>query len=365
MRSVYIHIPFCNHICSYCDFTKIFYNEKYINNYLDALKEEIEINYKNDEIKTIYIGGGTPTSLSIKELNKLFNIIKIFKLSNNNEFTMECNIESLTKEKLDLFKKNNVNRLSIGIETFNEKLLKYLNRHHRKEDIIEKINYAKKIGFNNINIDLIYGIKGQSIKDLNEDIDEFLKLNINHISIYSLIIEPHTKLYISREENIDEDLEIDMYNLICKRLKENNYIHYEVSNYGKRGYESIHNLTYWNNLEYYGFGLGASGFIDNKRYTNTKNINKYLNKQFIDNIENIDKKTNMENEMILGLRKLKGVNIKKFKEKYSLNIDEVFNITKLVKDKKLIIKDDYIFINPKYIYLSNEILINFIGDVDE
>lgn len=365
VKSVYIHIPFCSNICSYCDFTKLYYNKLYINKYLDTLKEEIELNYKNEIIDTIYIGGGTPTSLNIDELNKLFEIVKIFKISNTLEFTIECNIENLTKEKLDLMKKNNVNRLSIGIQTFNNKFLKYLNRNHTKDDVEKIIKYAKKISFDNINIDLIYGLKGQKLNDLEEDINEFLKLDINHISTYSLIIEPHTKLYIDNEDNIDEELDFKMYELICKKLKENDYIHYETSNFAKKGYESKHNLTYWNNLKYYGFGLGASGYIENTRYTNTKNINNYFDKKFIKEKEIINKKINMENEMILGLRKLKGVNINKFKEKYNIDLIKAFDIKELLKENKLIIKNDYIFINPKNIYLQNQILINFIGDENE
>lgn len=358
MKSIYIHIPFCNNICSYCDFAKVFYNEKYVLKYLESLEFEINNNYKNEIIDTLYIGGGTPSSLSIKELNRLFNILKKIKLSDNYEFTIECNIDSLTKEKIDLFKSNKVNRLSIGIETFNKKYLSFLNRKEFNLDILE---YAKK-KFNNINIDLIYAIPNETIEELNKDIDEFLKLNINHISLYSLIIEPHTKLYIDNVKNIDEDLDYEMYKLIDKRLKENGYIHYEISNYSKKGYESKHNLTYWDNKKYYGFGLGASGYIDNIRYTNTRNLDKYINHDYDRDITILDKNIEMENEMILGLRKLKGVNLKEFKEKFNIDIKEKFNIDKLIKEEKLIIKDNYIFINPRYIYLSNDILINFIGE---
>ena len=358
MKSIYIHIPFCNSICSYCDFAKVFYNEKYVLKYLESLEFEINNNYKNEIIDTLYIGGGTPSSLSIKELNRLFNILKKIKLSDNYEFTIECNIDSLTKEKIDLFKDNKVNRLSIGIETFNKKYLKFLNRKEFNLDVLE---YAKK-HFDNINVDLIYAIPNETIEDLNKDIDEFLKLNLNHISLYSLIIEPHTKLYIDKIKNIDEDLDYEMYQLIDKRLKENGFIHYEVSNYSKERYESKHNLTYWNNEHYYGFGLGASGYIDNIRYTNTRNLDKYINCDYDRDITILDKNMEMENEMILGLRKLSGVNINKFKEKFNIDIKEAFNIDNLIKEEKLIIKDNYIFINPKYIYLSNDILINFIGE---
>lgn len=362
MKSVYIHIPFCSNICSYCDFTKIYYNKKYINKYLDSLEKEINKYYNNEIVKTIYIGGGTPTSLDIDELNKLFKIIKVFKLDENVEFTIECNIENLTIEKLDLFKKNNVNRISIGIQTFNFKYLKLLNRNHNLKDVKKIINYAKKINFTNINIDLMYGFNGQTIKELDEDLNLFLSLNINHISTYSLMIEPHTKLYIENYKNIDEEMDYQMYEYIFKKLKENDFIHYEVSNFAKKGYESLHNLTYWNNLEYYGFGLGASGFINKVRYTNTSNMNQYLLGNYIKEKEVITKKLDMEYEMILGLRKLKGVNILDFTKKFNIDLVKYFNIEKLIEENKLIIKDNYIYINPKYIYIENEFLISFIGE---
>ena len=359
MKSVYIHIPFCKTICSYCDFCKMFYNEDLVNKYLLELEKEINKNYKGETLKTLYIGGGTPSSLNIKQLNKLLNIIKIFNLEENYEFTVECNIENITKEKLELLYKNKVNRLSIGIQTFNEKYLKFLNRNHMKEEIIEKINLAKTIGFKNINIDLIYAFPDETLEELESDINEFLKLDIEHISTYSLIIEPHTKLYIDKIENIDEDLDRKMYDLICKKL--NKYNHYEISNFGKEGYESIHNLTYWNNENYYGFGLGASGYINNIRYDNTKNINEYLKGNYIKNKEILSKNIEIENEFILGFRKIKGINIEKFNKKYD-NIFKYDVVNRLLKQNKLQKDEKNIFINTEYIYTSNNILIEFIGE---
>lgn len=360
MKSVYIHIPFCSSICSYCDFCKLFYNEQLVDKYLDILSEEIKEKYQYEEIKTIYIGGGTPTSLNIKQLTKLFEIIKIFNFKNI-EYTIECNIENLTEEKIDLFKKYGINRLSIGIQTFNQKNLKYLNRNH-DGSVSKIINYAKEQGFDNINIDLIYGINDETIEMLKEDLKLFLNLNVNHISTYSIIIEPHTKLYIDKTLNIDDSIDSDMYNLIIETLENNDFKHYEVSNFAKTGYESKHNLTYWNNEEYYGFGLSSSGYINDIRYTNTRNINKYLNKEFIFEEHILDKLEQMENEMILGLRKLEGVDMVLFEKKYNIKINEVFKTQKLLEEGKLVIKDNYIFINKEYIYLSNDILINFIGD---
>ena len=335
MKSAYIHIPFCEHICSYCDFCKMYYNKDLVDKYLIELNNEIKKKYKGEKLKTIYKGGGNPSSLNIEQLSNLLNIIKIFNLEKDYEFTFECNIENITEEKLNILYKNKVNRLSIGIQTFNEKYLKFLNRNHNKKDIKEKINIAKKIGFNNINIDLMYAFPNQTLKELESDIDEFLKLDINHISTYSLIIEPHTKLYIEKTKNIDEDLDRKMYDLICEKLKQNNYNHYEISNFSKENYESKHNLTYWNNENYYGFGCGASGYIDNIRYDNTRNIQEYLKGNYIKDKEKLTKNITIENEFILGLRKIKGINIEKFNKKYD-NIFKYDVVNRLIKEKKLI-----------------------------
>ena len=360
-KSVYIHIPFCDSICSYCDFCKFLKNDEWINKYLIALQKEIETKYKGEILDTIYIGGGTPSCLSIGQLNKLFNIIKIFNKSKTIEITFECNIENITLEKLKLLYDNGVNRLSIGIQTFNEKHLKFLNRNHSKKEIVEKINIAKKIGFKNINIDLIYALPNQTLEELNEDIEEFLKLDITHISTYSLMIEPNTKVYIERLENIDEELDYEMYKIICDKLKDNGYNHYEISNFSKEGYESKHNLTYWNNNEYYGFGLGASGYIDNIRYDNTRNFNKYLNGEYIKESHKLNEAETVENEFILGLRKLKGINKEIFKNKYNKDIKSIEIVNKLLNENKLLEDKKNIYINPKYIYISNDILVEFIN----
>ena len=363
IESVYIHIPFCHKICSYCDFAKLYYKKEWVDNYLDALEKEINQKYKNEKIKTIYIGGGTPSSLNLDQLKKLFNIINKFNLDQNLEFTFECNIENINEKKLIFLKKNKVNRLSIGIESFNNKILKILNRKNIDFENTKKlIDQAKKIGFENINIDLIYSIEGQTLEDLKKDLDLFNKLNVEHISIYSLILEKNTKLYINNYNNVDEELELQMYEYITNFLKKNNYIHYEISNYSKKGYESKHNLTYWNNSKYYGFGLGASGYIDNIRYTNTRSFNKYINNDFKLEEDQLTKKDEMELEMILGLRKIKGVNLSEFEKKYHQKIINTFKIDKLLEEQKLLIKDDYIYINPHYLYVSNDILINFLID---
>ena len=358
--SVYIHIPFCDNICSYCDFCKVFYNSKLVDNYLSALRNEIDLNYKGEVINTIYIGGGTPSCLNLKQLKVLFSIIKKFNFIDDYEFTFECNIESIDYDKLKFLYDNRVNRLSIGVQTFNEKFLEFLNRNHTSDEVISKIGMAKEIGFNNINIDLIYAIPGETLDDLNHDIDMFLSLDINHISTYSLILEEHTKLYVDGVSNIDEDMDRSMYELICNRLSGNGFNHYEISNFGKPGYESRHNLVYWNNLHYYGFGCGASGYIDNVRYDNTRSLNKYISGNYRLNEDVLDRNTILENEFILGLRKTNGINISSFNEKYGNIFNDVVN--KLIEEGKLINDGSNIYISPDYMYVSNSILVDFIGE---
>ncbi len=360
MKSIYIHIPFCKSICSYCDFCKMYYNEKLVNKYLDALSREVKNNYKNEKIETLYIGGGTPSILNMEQLIKLFSIINMIDLSSLKEFTFECNVESLNKEKLMYLFNNKVNRLSIGVQSFNNDILKQINRNHTKEDIYNIYNMTREVGFNNINLDLIYGINNQNINDLKDDLNCILELNPEHISCYSLSIMPNTKMYIDGNKEIDQDIDCDMYLLIESTLKNNGYTHYEISNYSKEGYESIHNLTYWNNDYYYGFGLGASGYINEYRYDNTKNINDYVCGKYLLNKYLISDKEKMEYEMILGFRKELGINMEDFFNKYRIRIENIENIKRLLLEKKLIKSLTNIYVSDEWKYRLNTILIQLI-----
>ena len=356
--SIYIHIPFCNSICTYCDFCKIFYNKKYINDYLNNLEQEIKVRYKSEIVNTIFIGGGTPSSLDDEELIRLMNIIEIFKLNDNYEFTVECNIESITENKLKIMKKYGVNRISIGVESFDNSIIKLLGRNHTKKDVYNKMGIVKRY-FSNINIDLIYAAY-DDINILKSDIDCFLKLDIPHISTYSLIIEDNTMLKINGMKNIDEDIDYEMYKYIEDALEKNNYIHYEISNYAKNGYQSKHNLVYWNNEEYYGFGLSSTSYINNERITNTKNLRKYLNGEYLDTSVYEDKDIRMENEIMLGLRKLDGIDLDRFKEKFNVSLEDIYNIDNLISEGYLVKEDNYIKINKKYMYISNEIIVRIL-----
>ena len=353
MNAVYIHIPFCTNICSYCDFCKFYKNEKWVHSYLEALEKEIKLNYKNEEITTLYIGGGSPSSLTLNELKKLFDILKIFNLKNA-EITIEVNSSDLTKKKIE-FLKDKVNRVSIGFQTNNSKYLKLLNR----ENNIDMILYLKKY-FSNINIDLMYGFNGQTKEELKKDLDFILSLKPTHISTYALILEKHTKLYIDNYIK-DDDNDADLYEFLNDYLK--NYVHYETSNYALDGYQSKHNLVYWNNDNYYGFGLGASGYIVNVRYDNTKNLNKYLKGKFINSKHILDKNETMQNAFILGFRKIKGIVVNDFKKRYNVNPLSLKIVQKQLKQGLLVYKDGYLYIDKKYLYVSNDILTYYMEEI--
>lgn len=358
--SVYIHIPFCRHICGYCDFCKVLLNNELVTKYLISLAKEIDDYYNSEEINTIFIGGGTPSALTITDLKKLFSIIKVFKKTSNCEITFECNLSDINEQLISLLKREGVNRLSIGIESFNKTKLNLMERDATFKDALSKIKLVKKLGINNINVDLMYGIGNETMKDLKKDLKYFLKLPVTHISTYSLIIEEHTKFKINDIHNVCEDLEAKMYYYIIKKLKHHGFKQYELSNFCKKNYQSIHNMTYWLNNPYYGFGLKASGYIDDVRYENTVDLPKYLNGIY--HVENniLSKKEIMDYHIMLGLRLIKGINIETFNKLYNCNIFECYPIKPLLKNKDLILKKGNISVNKDKLYIMNEILLKLL-----
>ena len=363
MKSGYIHIPFCDKICTYCDFCKMFSNERMINKYLEALEEEINCRYLGEELKTIYIGGGTPTCLTLEQLKRLFDILNVLKRSDDCSITIEGNFENTDYEKLVLFKEFGINRISFGIESIDLDNLKFLGRSLDKDKVNYIINSCRDIGIFDINLDLMYALPGEDIDTLNKDLDYIFSLGVNHISTYSLIIEEHTMLGINGIENISEDLDYEMYEIICKRMKDNNYKHYEISNFCKEGFESKHNLVYWHNEEYYGFGLGASGYINNIRYNNTRSINNYIEGKYVLDYEELDNNLKIEYEIMLNLRLGSGINKNNFYNKYGVYINEIYNYKDLVLNNLLIETDENIFIPEDKWYISNEIIIKFLEGV--
>lgn len=334
-NSMYVHIPFCKHICSYCDFIKFNYNNAYVKKYIDVLINQIKDD-KPYKCSTIYIGGGTPSALDIKSLDKLLGFLSKY-LRKNGEFTIEVNPENINEKTVKLFKKHGINRVSIGVQTFDEELLKVLGRKHTLKDVKNCVNLLNKHEIENYSFDFIYGIHSQTLENINKDIDIALSLKPKHLSFYSLVIEEHTLLHVNKYPTLDDDKVREMYDFIYKKLKENKYFRYEVSNFSLKGYKSRHNLTYWNNKEYYGYGVGASSYVNRIRRKNSGDLNAYLNKDFKYKEDVIDDEVYEFEYIMLKLRLEKGINLKEYKEIFKVDFIEKYekNI-KILVEKKLL-----------------------------
>ena len=327
-KALYIHIPFCESICDYCDFTKLQYFHSFAEKYLHALKKELDDRVLNKDLKTIYIGGGTPTSLNDEEFETLLKMVEPYS-KEVEEYTIEANPESLSLSKIKLMKKYGVNRVSIGVESTDDQILKSINRKHTFCDVQNAVKNLRENGISNINLDLIIGLPNVSFKMLEKDIKNILSLNPNHISCYSLTVHEHTVFHINKIEEPDEEYAYNAYKVINKLLEGSGYTHYEVSNWAKPGFESKHNLTYWYNERYYGIGLGASGYIDNVRYKNTTNFEKYVSNKNDLEEEIVDLEDDKQYEIMLRLRTRFGINLKDYQEKFG---EDLYQLHKQVID---------------------------------
>ena len=358
-NAVYIHIPFCQHICNYCDFCKVFYQAEFANLYLEQLQQEILTTYQNEEISTIYIGGGTPSCLSVPQLKRLFSILSIFKLSNDAEICMEANFDSLDEEKIKYLSKK-IHRISLGVETICPRLQSIIGRKQDPKDITHTIGLLKEYGLNNINVDLIYGLPTQTISDLVLDLDFILSLDVCHISLYSLILEEHTKLYLEKTKPISEELDLKMYQLIEKTLTAHGFIHYEISNYAKPYCASKHNLIYWKNQHYYGFGVGAASYLGNKRMTNSRSFTAYLDGKMTKEIESLTKEDELEYEIMLAFRLQEGLDKKAFEKRFSHPLSFYYAYEPLVKQQILQEDATFLRVHPSYWYVLNEVIVAFL-----
>ena len=376
VQTAYIHIPFCVHICHYCDFNKVFIKGQPVDDYLKALQVEMErtIQQSNDnELKTVFVGGGTPTSLSQEQLKTLLTTIRnTLPIRQDAEITFEANPGDLTEDKLMVLREGGVNRLSLGVQSFDEQLLKKIGRTHHAEDVYRTVENAKKSGFQNISIDLMYGLPGQTLESFVHSLQETFRLNIQHVSSYSLIVEPKTVFYnLMRKGKLhlpSEDDDAKMYETLLQLTKQNGFHQYEISNFAKRGFESKHNLTYWNNEEYYGFGAGAHSYVDGVRKSNIGPVNHYIQQIKDGKLPILEETTltlteKMEEEMFLGLRKTEGVSIENFQEKFKQNPLQLFSEQlKSLKNKGLIdISSGNIKLTKKGMFLGNEVFQAFIG----
>lgn len=358
--AIYVHIPFCLSICTYCDFSKLYYKESWVNDYLKALKNEIETANIQEEISTIYIGGGTPTSLNEEQLEVLLKMLYPYS-HNVIEYTIEINPETMTLKKLQLLKQYNVTRLSIGVQTFNEDILAKLERKHSNQQVFNLIEAANQLGFEDISIDLMYNLPSQTIKDIQKDLKIVETLKINHISYYSLILEEHTVLYNKHYQGMSDDEEYECSCLIVETLKQLGFKRYEISNFAKEGYQSMHNLVYWHNEHYYGFGLGAHGFIDCTRYFNTKKMSDYNKGIYQLGKEELSLEDMMFEGIMLGLRLTQGINVEQFNLRYKCDLLKDFKkiIQKYIDQKMLLVENGYLKTTPLGMDLLHVILIDF------
>jgi len=358
--SLYLHIPFCESICSYCDFCKYVNQQNKMDRYIDKVISDLKL-VSNKNLKTFYIGGGTPTSLDVLSLEKLLSFIdENFKI--NEEFTIEANPESCTLEKIKLLNKYNVNRVSLGVQSFNINSLKYLNRKHDYNLVKNVVTNLQENGISNINLDFIYGIKGETLDDIKNNIDLASNLNVTHISYYGLQIEKGTKLYHDKNSKISDDELANQYEFINKYLKSYGYKRYEISNFSKDGYNSIHNKTYWRNNNYYGIGLNASGFIYPYRYSITDRLLDYINeKKSISSLIFENKKDKEFNYLMLNLRLVEGFNLDEFKQLFNKDFVESYKNKLMKLDKFICIKNNKCYIKPKYLYIMDSILVELLN----
>ena len=368
--SAYVHIPFCTQICYYCDFSKVFIKNQPVDAYLEHLIQETR-SYEIGKLRTLYIGGGTPTALSAQQLAYLLTELpKVMDLSEVEEFTIEANPGDLDPDKIAVLKDSQVNRVSLGVQTFDNKMLKRIGRSHQEQDIYDNIRHLKQAGFDNISIDLIYALPGQTMDQVKENVAKAIDLDIPHMSLYSLILENHT-VFMNRMRRgklplPKEELEAEMFEYIIDELEKAGFEHYEISNFSKPGFESRHNLVYWDNAEYYGLGAGASGYVDGIRYKNHGPIRHYLEaieagKARITE-EHLTLEEKMEEELFLGLRKKSGVSKARFEEKFGVSFDQRYGpvVASLTEQGLLVPDDKQVRMTKRGLFLGDTVAEKFI-----
>lgn len=370
---IYVHIPFCKKKCDYCDFISFSNKNSKMQEYIEAVLKEIELQKIKKQITTIYIGGGTPSYIDSKYIKEILSEICKKNVADNAEITIEVNPGTVTLEKLKDYKMVGINRLSIGLQTTNDELLKQIGRIHNTEHFLETYKMAREVGFKNINVDLMLGLPNQRIKDLKDSLEKIIQLQPEHISVYSLIVEERTpianKIESGELELPEEELERNMYWYVKNTLELNGYKHYEISNFAKKGFESKHNMNCWNQEEYIGIGIAAHSYRDITRYSNTENMSEYIKNVQSNKLERnriiheIQKEDDTKREcMLLGLRKIEGISIKKFKEKFGDNPIYLYrNELKKLSDENLInIEEDNIRLTNKGIDLANLVWEEFV-----
>lgn len=365
-KMIYVHIPFCESKCFYCDFVSGKYDEQTKQQYINELKNEI-ISNKNPKqfISSIFIGGGTPSCIKKEYIKQIIDCIRQnFNILPDAEITIEANPCSISFEKLVEYKNCGINRISFGVQSLDNSLLKTIGRAHNKQQAIDAVLLAQKAGFLNINADVLIGIPGQTYESLRQTVEDLIKMGITHISCYMLINEPETiltnKIKNGEEVAIDDDVCVQWYNDLYEFLKTKGFARYEVSNFCKQGFECRHNLGYWNLKQYYGFGVAAHSYIDEHRLSNTTNLNKYITGDYCKKCEKLEKSEVIEEKLMLGLRLAKGVNISELnKLGYDILTEKKREIAAL-KQQGVIEVDDCIRIAPDYFGVGDNITLKLL-----
>lgn len=378
---IYVHIPFCKQKCRYCDFTSFSNRNEYINEYvkavlyeIDAKAEKYNLNGEKLNIDTIYIGGGTPSIISEQYIEEILNKIRQkFNVLDNAEITIEVNPGTVNEDKLKKYLQAGINRISIGLQSSKDELLKMLGRIHTYEQFEQVYEMVRNVGYKNVNVDLMIGLPNQTLSDVQDTLNKIVLKNPEHISVYSLIVEENTMMNDLIEKNIlklpDEELERKMYWNVKETLQKNGYIHYEISNFAKPGFESKHNSNCWDQHSYIGLGLAAHSYFDGVRFSNTENLKDYIrncnDKNYEENVvvhEKQDKNKMMNEYMLLGLRKINGINICDFNKKFSCEFKEFYKdkLTKLQELGLIELENNNIKLTNKGLDLANQVWIEFI-----
>lgn len=377
MRGIYIHVPFCHQICHYCDFNKVFFENQPVDEYIETIDKELKILKQSGidftKVETVFFGGGTPTALTAKQLDRLLEIVHSHvSVKNLTEFSTEANPDELTLDKLNVLKSGQVKRLSLGVQSFDEDLLKKIGRSHSPKQAIDVVNHARRTGFENISIDLIYALPGQTQAQWQNTLDQALALELPHYSGYSLIIEPKTVFYNLMNKGRlplpGEDEETVMFSKLINQMEKSGRSQYEISNFAIPGRESIHNMIYWENDEYAGIGAGAHGYLGGVRYANIAPLKRYMEHVETGELPIIEKNTvtpieSMEEEMFLGLRKTEGVSIKHFSEKFGVTLEEKYGavIQDLIQKDLVEQHENRIRLTRNGIFKGNEAFQQFLG----
>ena len=360
IQSAYIHIPFCEKICAYCDFFRCGYNPILVHKWLKMILQEIA-DHKLHSLKTLYIGGGTPSVLTNIHLETLLQSLSS-SITQDCEFTMEANVSHLTKEKLQLMKQYGINRISLGVQCFNDEILQRIGRTHTLNDVIDCINRIHEIGIHNISIDLIYGLPNQSFDIWKKDLALAIQLPISHISLYALTIETNSRFAREHVSTIDASLDADMYEYACKYLSEHGFEQYEISSFARNQQYSQHNLAYWNYDDFYGIGCGASGKMHHMRYDNTKNFMTYLQKGASPEYIPLSKSDEQFEMIMMSLRKKKGLKRSLYQKRFDHDVYEDYQmmIDEHIKKGNIILDDDYMYASEKGFPILNDILVDFL-----